>query len=69
MNRVLWTLSLLEYGTIMLKWFTKENLRAAIGLTFAGLMVLCLFLGRIDLSIFAVLFLILMEVEKLNGYK
>jgi len=53
----------------MLKWLTKENLRKAIGLTFAGLMVLCLFLGRIDLSIFAVLFLILMEVEKLNGYK
>jgi hypothetical protein len=53
----------------MLKWFTKENLRAAIGLTFAGLMVLSLFLGRIDLSIFAVLFLILMEIEKMNGNK
>ena len=53
----------------MFKWFTKENLRMAIGLTFAGLMVLCLFLGRIDLSIFAVLFLILMEVEKMNGTK
>ena len=53
----------------MLKWLTKENLRKAIGLTFAGLMVLSLFIGRIDLSIFAVLFLILIEVEKLNGYK
>jgi hypothetical protein len=53
----------------MFKWFTKENLRVAIGLTFAGLMVLCLFLGRIDLSIFAVLFLILMEIEKMNGNK
>jgi hypothetical protein len=69
MNRVSLITFLLEYGAIMLKWFTKENLRMAIGLTFAGLMVLCLFLGRIDLSIFAVLFLILMEVEKLNGYK
>jgi hypothetical protein len=51
----------------MLKWFTKENLRAAVGFTFAGLMVLSLFIGRIDLSIFAVLFLILMEIEKMNG--
>jgi hypothetical protein len=29
-------------------------------------MVVCLFLGRIDLSIFAALMLILMEVEKIN---
>jgi hypothetical protein len=53
----------------MLKWFTKENLRAAVGIAFAGLMVICLFIGRIDLSIYAVLMLILMEVEKMNGNK
>jgi hypothetical protein len=53
----------------MLKWFTKENLRAAVGIAFAGLMVLCLFLGRIDLSIFAVLMLILMEIEKMKDNK
>ena len=53
----------------MLKWFTKENLRIVVGLAFAGLMVLCLFLGRIDLSIYAVLMLILIEIEKMNGNK
>lgn len=50
----------------MLKWFTIEKLRAAVTILFSVLMTICLFIGRIDLSIFAVLMLILIELEKIN---
>ena len=50
----------------MLKWFTIEKLRTAVTILFSVLMTICLFIGRIDLSIFAVLMLILIELEKIN---
>jgi hypothetical protein len=49
-----------------MEWFTKERLRTGLGFVWAGLMIVCLFVGRTDLSIFAALMLILMEVEKIN---
>ncbi len=43
-----------------------SKLRIAISILFSVLMIFCLFIDRIDLSIFSVLFLILMEIEKLT---
>ena len=51
----------------MNKWLTVAKLKSALTYVWIGLMIFCLFVGRIDLSIFAVLMLILMELEKLNG--
>jgi hypothetical protein len=51
----------------MFKSFNVAKLKAALTYLWIVLMILCLFIGRIDLSIFAVLMLILMELEKLNG--
>ena len=51
----------------MNKWLTVAKLKSALTYVWVGLMIFCLFVGRIDLSIFAVLMLILMELEKLNG--
>jgi hypothetical protein len=51
---------------IILKWFAVEKFRMAVNILFSILMVICLFLDRIDLSIFAVLMLILMEIEKIS---
>jgi hypothetical protein len=51
----------------MFKSFNVAKLKAALTYLWIGLMILCLFVGRVDLSIFAVLMLILMELEKLNG--
>ncbi len=48
----------------MFSWITKEKLKAFVKILFSFLMVLCLFIDRIDLSIFSVLMLILMEIEK-----
>jgi hypothetical protein len=50
----------------MFKWFTVEKVRTGLSFLWIGLMVLTLFLGRIDLSIFAVLMLVLMELESIN---
>lgn len=50
----------------MFSWITREGLKSALKIVFSCLMVLCLFINRIDLSIFSVLMLILMEIEKLT---
>lgn len=51
----------------MFKSLTVAKLRTGLTFLWIGLMIFCLFVGRIDLSIFAVLMLILMELEKMNG--
>lgn len=51
----------------MNKWLTVAKLKTALSYLWIVLMIFCLFVGRIDLSIFAVLMLILMELEKMNG--
>jgi hypothetical protein len=48
----------------MFSWITKEKLKAFVKILFSVLMIFCLFIDRIDLSIFSVLMLILMEIEK-----
>lgn len=50
----------------MFKSLTVAKLRTGLTFLWIVLMIFCLFVGRIDLSIFAVLMLILMELEKLN---
>jgi hypothetical protein len=50
----------------MFSWITREGLKSLLKILFSILMVLCLFIDRIDLSIFSVLMLILMEIEKLT---
>jgi len=50
----------------MFKWITESRVRTGLTFFWIGLMVLCLFIGRIDLSIFAVLMLILMELENIT---
>lgn len=50
----------------MFKWFTKERTRIILYVIWNVLMVTCLFLNRIDLSIYGALMLILMELETLN---
>jgi hypothetical protein len=50
----------------MFKWLTKERVRTGLVFLWTGLMILTLFLGRTDLSIFSVLMLILMELEKIG---
>lgn len=52
----------------MFKWLTKERVRTGLVFLWTGLMILTLFLDRTDLSIFAVLNLILMELEKMGRY-
>ena len=44
----------------------KEILRNVLRILFSLLMVICMFTDRVDLSSFAVLMLILMELEDLN---
>jgi hypothetical protein len=51
----------------MFNWFTTSRIRNVLTFIWTGLMVICLFLGKIDFSIFAVLMLILMELESING--
>lgn len=50
----------------MFSWITREGLKSLLKILFSVLMVICLFIDRIDLSIFSVLMLILMEVEKIT---
>jgi hypothetical protein len=50
----------------MFKSFNVAKLKAGLTYLWIVLMILCLFLGRVDLSIFAVLMLILMELEKIG---
>lgn len=50
----------------MFKWITKSRVRTGLTFLWIGLMVLCLFIGRIDLSIFGALMLILMELENIT---
>jgi hypothetical protein len=50
----------------MFSWITRERLKSLLKILFSVLMVFCLFIDRTDLSIFAVLMLILMEVEKIT---
>ena len=50
----------------MFAWITLAKLKAGLTYLWIALMIFCLFIGRIDLSIFAVLMLILMELEKMN---
>jgi len=51
----------------MFQWITVAKLKSALSYLWIALMIFCLFVGRIDLSIFSVLMLILMELEKMNG--
>jgi hypothetical protein len=51
----------------MFKSFNVAKLKTGLTYLWIVLMIFCLFVGRIDLSIFAVLMLILMELEKMNG--
>lgn len=53
----------------MFKWFTNDKVKKILYFLWCFLMVITLFLGRIDLSIFAALMLILTELEKLNDDK
>jgi hypothetical protein len=50
----------------MFSWITREGLKSLLKILFSVLMVICLFIDRIDLSIFSVLMLILMEIEKIT---
>ena len=50
----------------MFSWITREGLKSVLKILFAVLMIFCLFIDRIDLSIFSVLMLILMEIEKIT---
>lgn len=50
----------------MFGFFTKERNKFILWIIWNVLMVVCLFLNRIDLSIYGALMLILMELEKLN---
>ena len=50
----------------MFNWFTTSRIRNILTFIWTGLMVICLFLGKIDFSIFAVLMLILMELENIT---
>lgn len=51
----------------MFSWFTKEKGKVALYIIWNVLMITCLFLNRIDLSIYGALMLILMELEKINA--
>ena len=50
----------------MFSWITREGLKSLLKILFSVLMIICLFIDRIDLSIFSVLMLILMEIEKIT---
>jgi hypothetical protein len=50
----------------MFEWITKQRIRFAQRMLFSLLMVITLFAGNHLLSIFAVLMLILMELEDIN---
>jgi hypothetical protein len=56
----------LDWSGIMFSWITREGLKSLLKILFSVLMVICLFIDRIDLSIFSVLMLILMEIEKIT---
>ena len=53
----------------MFAWFTKDRIKKGFYFIWCFLMVVSLFIGRIDLSIFAALMLILTELEKINETK
>ena len=50
----------------MFKWITESRVRTGLTFFWICLMTVCLFLGKMDFSIFAVLMLILMELENIT---